>query len=100
MAKAFESARGSLAGRLLAALKAGDSKGGDARGIESAALFVAHRERWFPAIWSDHWVNFRVDQHRKPIAELGRLVHRDEVETRRFLARRAAAARKRKRRVR
>lgn len=97
MAKAFETARGSLGRRMLRALEAGAREGGDKRGMESAALVVAHREPWFPKIWSDYWVNLRVDQHRAPIAELGRLLRRDEAETRRYLAQRAAASRKRQR---
>ena len=40
MARSFERARGSFAGRLVAALEAGQAAGGDARGRESAALLV------------------------------------------------------------
>jgi uncharacterized Ntn-hydrolase superfamily protein len=98
MAKAFEASRGTLGSRLLRALEAGAREGGDKRGMESAAMVVAHREPWFEKFWSDGWVDLRVDQHRTPIAELGRLLRRDEADTRRFLAQRAAAARKRARR--
>ncbi len=97
MAQAFESSRGSLGSRLLRALQAGASKGGDRRGMESAALVVVHRETWFSSAWSDRWVDLRVDRHPRPIAELGRLVRADEADTRRFLAQRAAAERTRKR---
>jgi uncharacterized Ntn-hydrolase superfamily protein len=97
MAKAFESARGSLGVRMLRALKAGAAEGGDRRGIESAALIVVHRESWFPRSWSDYWVNIRVGRHRRPIAELERLLRADEKETEFFLAQRTAAARKRRR---
>ena len=96
MAKAFESTRGTLAGRMLAALKAGAREGGDRRGMESSAIMVSHREPWFPKTWSDYWVNIRVDQHRKPIEELDRILRIDEAETRKFLARRAATLRRRK----
>lgn len=96
MAKAFESSGGSLASRMLKALQAGAREGGDKRGMESAALVVAHREAWFQPTWSDYWVNLRVDQHRTPIPELARLLRRDEADTKRFLAQRVAAARKRK----
>lgn len=98
MAKAFESARGSLGPRLLAALRAGAAKGGDKRGMESAAMVVAHRERWFLPEWSDHWVDIRVDRHRAPIRELARLVRADAAETSRYLRSRDQLARKRARR--
>jgi uncharacterized Ntn-hydrolase superfamily protein len=97
MARAFERSRGSLARRLYAALRAGAREGGDRRGTESAALLVTHRERWFDDAWSDRWVDLRVDQHARPVAELGRLLRRDEANTRRFLAARAAKARRRRR---
>jgi uncharacterized Ntn-hydrolase superfamily protein len=38
MAKAFESAKGDLADRILAALDAGQAAGGDIRGRQSAAI--------------------------------------------------------------
>jgi uncharacterized Ntn-hydrolase superfamily protein len=96
MAKAFESARGTLGSRMLRALKAGAREGGDRRGMESAALMVYHRERWLPWHFPDFWTNLRVDRDRRPIAELERILRLDEAETRRYLAQRAAAARKRK----
>jgi uncharacterized Ntn-hydrolase superfamily protein len=96
MAKAFESARGTLGTRMLRALRAGAGEGGDKRGMESAAMIVVHREPWFERTWSDYWVNLRVDRHRRPVEELGRLLRADESDTRRFLAQRAAAVRKRK----
>jgi uncharacterized Ntn-hydrolase superfamily protein len=97
MASAFESARGTLGSRMLRALKAGAREGGDRRGMESAALVVIRRESWFQPSWSDYWTNLRVDRNRRPIQELERLLRMDEADTRRALARRAAAARKRKR---
>ncbi|HTP55365.1 MAG TPA: DUF1028 domain-containing protein [Thermoplasmata archaeon] len=97
MAGAFERTRGSLGRRLIAALKAGAAEGGDRRGIESSALVVVHREPWFPRGWSDRWTDVRCDRHARPIAELDRLLRADEAETRRFLAQRAAHARRRRR---
>jgi uncharacterized Ntn-hydrolase superfamily protein len=96
MAQAFESKRGTLASRMLAALKAGAREGGDRRGMDSAAMIVVHREPWFPKDWSDYWVNIRVDLHRRPVEELERILRVDEDDTRRYLARRAAAARRKK----
>ena len=100
MASAFESTRGSLARRMLAALRAGAAKGGDRRGIESAALLVVHRRPWFDRAWGDQWLNLRVDQHRRPIVELERLVGLEEANVRKFLAWHAAQVRKRRSRSR
>jgi len=97
MARAFETGRGSLGARMLAALRAGAREGGDRRGLASAAVIVVHREPWFSPAWADHWTNLRVDRHRDPIGELGRLLRQDEADTRRYLAERAAAARRRAR---
>jgi len=96
MATAFESTRGSLARRLLAALRAGRAEGGDRRGIESAAILVVHRRPWFERAWGDQWLNLRVDQHRRPITELERLVGLEEANARKFLAQHAAEVRKRR----
>lgn len=96
MASAFESARGSLARRMLAALRAGAAKGGDRRGMESAALLVVHRRPWFELAWGDQWLNLRVDQHRTPIVELERLVSLEEENARRLVRWHAAQVRKRR----
>lgn len=55
-----------LARRLLDALEAGEAAGGERQPVVSAALLVVHRES-FP------YVDLRVDDHARPIAELGRL---------------------------
>jgi uncharacterized Ntn-hydrolase superfamily protein len=96
MASAFESSRGSLARRMLAALRAGAAEGGDRRGMESAALLVVHRRPWFDRAWGDQWLNLRVDQHRRPIAELERLVDLEEANARKLVAWHAAQVRKRR----
>lgn len=93
MAREFERVRGSLAHRLYRALAAGERAGGDRRGMESAAILVVHRERWFDRAWRDRWFDLRVDQHRRPVAELGRILRSEEAATRRFLAVRAARQR-------
>ncbi|MGH2788648.1 MAG: DUF1028 domain-containing protein [Actinomycetota bacterium] len=72
MAAAFEGAGGALAGRLLAALRAGDSAGGDRRGRQSAALMIA-REGGGYGGGIDRAVDIRVDDHTDPVAELVRL---------------------------
>jgi uncharacterized Ntn-hydrolase superfamily protein len=97
MVKAYEAARGSLGSRMLRALEAGQRAGGDRRGVQSAALVVVHREPWFEVEWGDRWSDLRVDQHRQPIRELGRILRVDEETTRKFLrARTARLDRKRK----
>ncbi len=96
MAAAFESTRGSLARRMLAALRAGAAEGGDRRGIESAAMIVVHRRPWFEPAWGDQWLNLRVDQHRRPVIELERLVGLEEANARKLVAWHAAQARKRR----
>jgi uncharacterized Ntn-hydrolase superfamily protein len=73
MAKAFESAKGDLADRMLAALDAAQAAGGDIRGRQSAALIVATGT---PAgqPWTDRVFDLRVDDHAEPLKELRRLV--------------------------
>lgn len=96
MAAEFESTRGSLARRMLAALRAGDAEGGDRRGMESSAMIVVHRRPWFEKAWGDQWLNLRVDQHRRPVVELGRLVRLEETNARKLVAWHAAQVRKRR----
>lgn len=72
MAGAFRATTGELAVRLLAALKAGDDSGGDRRGRQSAALYVA-REGGGYGGGVDRAVDLRVDDHLTPVDELARL---------------------------
>ncbi len=70
MAAGFESTEGTLADRLLAALRAAEAAGGDVRGRQSAALVVA------PAT-GDGWqrtCDLRVEDSADPIGELARLI--------------------------
>jgi uncharacterized Ntn-hydrolase superfamily protein len=73
MAAAFETTNGSLATRLVAALMAAETKGGDARGVMSAALIVVEGER-HEHPWEGVLVDVRVDHSEDPLAELARLV--------------------------
>jgi uncharacterized Ntn-hydrolase superfamily protein len=73
MAKAFGETTGPFVWRLLAAMEAGEKAGGDKRGKQSAAIQVVRDK----AAGSDPWrryIDFRVDDHPTPIAELARLV--------------------------
>lgn len=72
MATTYEETGGDLAGRLLAALDAGQEAGGDSRGRQSAALLVV-REAGGYGGQGDRVVDLRVDDHPDPIKELFRL---------------------------
>jgi len=73
MAKAFESAKGDLAERMLAALDAAQAAGGDIRGRQSAAIIVATGTPTGQP-WTDRIFDLRVDDHAEPLKELRRLV--------------------------
>ena len=72
MGRAFETARGDLADRLLAALDAAQREGGDVRGRQSAALIVVSGDRSLPP-W-ERIFDLRVEDSRDPLGELRRLV--------------------------
>lgn len=73
MVAAFESTEGHLSYRLLAALEAGQSAGGDKRGMQSAAMLIVGKDG---GVWlnNDVVLRLQVDDHESPIAELRRLV--------------------------
>ena len=73
MAKAFEESKGPLAWRLMDALAAGDKAGGDKRGKQSAALYVAKKNAGY-ARFNDRYIDFRVDDSKEPIPELARIL--------------------------
>jgi uncharacterized Ntn-hydrolase superfamily protein len=73
MARAFESTRGDLADRMLAALDAAQAAGGDIRGRQSAALIVVTGKPTGQA-WKDRTFDLRVDDSPEPLQELRRLV--------------------------
>lgn len=82
MARSFEASAGALAERLLTALDAGQSRGGDRRGVQSAALMILKPL----AIqgFGDRELDLRVDDHRDPFAELRRIL--DAVRAREILS--------------
>jgi uncharacterized Ntn-hydrolase superfamily protein len=68
MARAFEgSVDEGLPERLMRALEAGQSAGGDRRGRQSAGIKVVHTEDY-------PYCDLRVDDHEDPVSELRRLV--------------------------
>ncbi len=73
MEASFLSTKGTLASRLYAALAAGDSKGGDSRGRQSAALIVV-KEGAGAGGYDDRAIDIRVDDNPDPFRELGRLL--------------------------
>jgi uncharacterized Ntn-hydrolase superfamily protein len=74
MVRAYTDASGEpLAERMLAALEAAESEGGDLRGRQSAAvLIVAGRATGNPM--ADRPLDLRVEDHEDPVGELRRLV--------------------------
>lgn len=72
MARTFESTRGSLADKLLAALLAGGKAGGDKRGEQSAALVVKRKGAGYDGT-TDDFIDISVYDHPAPLAELERL---------------------------
>jgi uncharacterized Ntn-hydrolase superfamily protein len=78
LADTFEGTAGRpLAERLLDCLDAAQAAGGDRRGQQSAALLVVGPEQGYAGL-SDVFVDLRVDDHVRPIAELRRIfeIHR------------------------
>lgn len=72
IAAGFEASQGDLATRLIDALQAGQDAGGEKRGMQSAALYIA-REGWGYAGLNDRFRDIRVDDHVQPIKELRRV---------------------------
>lgn len=78
MATAYEASSDlPLAERMVAAMEAAQSVGGDIRGQQSAAILVV-RAKSTGKVWQDRLVDLRVEDHETPIVELKRLlkVHR------------------------
>jgi uncharacterized Ntn-hydrolase superfamily protein len=73
MSKAFEGAKGDLADRMLAALDAAQSVGGDIRGKQSAAILIV-KGKSTGRPWADRVMELRIEDHAEPLQELRRLV--------------------------
>jgi len=74
MAKAFETTTGTLAERMLAAMKAAQNEGGDIRGKQSAAILVVKAKSTGNS-WQDNVVDLRIEDHENPIQEMERLLN-------------------------
>lgn len=73
MEETFLNTNGNLPARLLAALLAGDRAGGDKRGRQSAAIYVAKPKAGYGG-FVDRWLDYRVDDHEDPVPRLGELL--------------------------
>lgn len=73
MADAFETTSGPLAERLLAALLAGDTVGGDSRGKQSAGIVVVKANGSYGGD-TDRMMDLRVDDDPEPVQRLAALV--------------------------
>ncbi len=73
MKEAYEKTTGDLAEKMLAALDAAQSVGGDIRGKQSAAILIVKGES-SGRPWADKVMDLRVEDHAEPLTEIRRLV--------------------------
>jgi len=75
MADAYRNGKGSMAERLMDALDAGQSKGGDTRGMQSAGILVVRPIAPGSDSTVERVVDIRVDDSAEPFKELRRLLN-------------------------
>jgi uncharacterized Ntn-hydrolase superfamily protein len=75
MAAAYENGKGTMAERLMDALDAGQSKGGDTRGMQSAGILVVRPIPPGSDSTVERIVDIRVDDSAEPFKELRRLLN-------------------------
>src|SRR3954467_3809690 len=75
MVEAFEKTDGHLSMRLMAALDAGQTAGGDKRGMQSAAMLIVKKNG---GVWlnNDVVLRLQVDDSEEPLKELRRVVEK------------------------
>ena len=73
MVSAYETTKGELVDRLVAALEAAQKEGGDIRGKQSAAIIVTTGEPT-GIDWKDKLFDLRIEDHPEPIKEMKRLI--------------------------
>lgn len=78
MVEAFTQTQSYLADRLVAALRAGQAAGGDRRGQQSAALYIAKPKGGYGG-FNDRYADLRVDDHPAPIEELARILEQHKL---------------------
>jgi uncharacterized Ntn-hydrolase superfamily protein len=72
MAETYENTEGDLIDKLFAGLIAGQTAGGDRRGMQSASILVVREKGGYEG-GNDRYVDVRVDEHPSPIEELVRI---------------------------
>jgi uncharacterized Ntn-hydrolase superfamily protein len=82
MARAYENGKGSMAERLMDALEAGQAKGGDTRGMQSAGILVVRPLAPNSESTVERIVDIRVDDAEDPFVELRRLLNMTGVPAR------------------
>ena len=75
MAEAYRNGKGTMAERLMDALDAGQAKGGDTRGIQSAGILVVRPLDPKSESTVERIVDIRVDDSAEPFKELRRLLN-------------------------
>jgi uncharacterized Ntn-hydrolase superfamily protein len=75
MAAAYRNGKGTMAERLMDALDAGQSKGGDTRGMQSAGLLVVRPLDPKSESTVERVIDIRVDDSPEPFKELRRLLN-------------------------
>ena len=75
MAAAYERSKGAMGERLMDALDAGQAKGGDTRGMQSAGILVVRPLAPGSTSTVERIVDIRVDDHENPFKELRRLLY-------------------------
>ncbi len=73
MLETYETSKGPLADRLMAALDAAEAAGGDIRGRQSAAMLIVSATSSSQP-WRERLVDLRVDDSPNPLGELRRLI--------------------------
>jgi len=73
VADTFASSEGPLPERLVHAMEAGQAQGGDSRGQQSAAVYVA-KDKGSYGGYLDRYIDLRVDDHHSPLVELRKLL--------------------------
>lgn len=73
MVNAFENSKGDLADKMMAALEAAETEGGDLRGKQSASMLIVSGSPT-GVDWKDTKLNLTIEDHPKPLIELKRLI--------------------------
>jgi uncharacterized Ntn-hydrolase superfamily protein len=92
MAAAYRAGKGSMAERLMDALDAGQSKGGDTRGMQSAGILVVRPLPPNSENTVERIVDIRVDDSPEPFKELRRLLNMTTGVPQRLLTSAAASS--------